>query len=457
MSGVKFHDGTPWDARAAKWNLDRTIFHPQSRYRGNLAVAVDASKEDAAELEKLKDPNLNTFDFSSKAIEIVDERTVRINLSRPWAPLLSTLSESATYPVSPTAFQKAGRTEFGKAPVGAGPFKFVEWVPNTRVVLEKNPEYWRKGADGNPLPYLDKIVYRLVIDDSVRLLEIKSGNAQPMDSVQGKDIAAVRNDRSMVFLDSDEQGISRRLTFDGKNPNSPFVKHPELRRAMQHGIDRDALAKTLGFYSGTADKRLFREGSFAHDESVPFYAPDIPKAQAMVKEVLAKDPSLATDGKIPVMLTVISRAVDRQQSEILKQMASAIGFDLSIEVLERAAYVAKIVQLPGKPGADYHISTVQNPVQPLDPDSPLRAYFYSSGGQNYPHIAPFDDIIDKAAGTYDLAERKKLYSEFMKQDYDNSLMVYMWFQKYNWLHSSKVKNFTPGVGGNWDLGKVWLE
>ena len=62
-----------------------------------------------------------------------------------------------------------------------------------------------------------------------------------------------------------------------------------------------------------------------------------------------------------------------------------------------------------------------------------------------------------AAGTYDQAERKKLYSDFMKQDYDQSLMVYMWFQKNNWLHSNKVKNFVPGNSGYWDLSKVWLE
>jgi peptide/nickel transport system substrate-binding protein len=370
---------------------------------------------------------------------------------------MSSLSNSATLPVSPTAFAKAGKSAFGKAPVGAGPFKFVEWVPNTRVVLEKFPEYWKKGADGQALPYLDKLIYRLVIDDSVRLLEVKSGNAQLMETIQGKDIAQVRSDPSMVLIESDEQGLAKRITFDGKNPASPFVKYPELRKAVQYGLDRDALAKTLGFDGGTVDKLVFRPGSFVYDDKAPFYAPDPAKAQQIVKDVLAKDPSLAVDGKIPVNLTVISRAVDRQQSEILKQMMSTLGFNLDIEVLERAAYVAKIVQLPGKPGADYHISTVQNPVTPVDPDEPLRSYYYSNGGQNYPHIAPFDEIIDKAAGTYDVAERKKLYSDFMKQDYEQSLMVYMWFQKYNWLHSNKVKNFVPGNGGAWDLSKVWLE
>src|SRR3954462_1687671 len=240
QKGIKFHDGTPWDAKAAKWNLDRVIFHPQSRYRGNLAVAVDASKEDAAALDKLKDPNLETFDFSSKAIEVVDDMTVRIKLSRPWAPLLSTLSEGPTYPVSPAAFAKAGKTAFGKAPVGAGPFKFVEWVPNTRVVLEKNPDYWRKGTDGQALPYLDKLIYRLVIDDSVRLLELKSGNAQFMDTVQGKDIAGVKSDQSMALIESEEQGLAKRIPFDGKNPASPFVKYPELRKAVQYGLDREA-------------------------------------------------------------------------------------------------------------------------------------------------------------------------------------------------------------------------
>lgn len=455
--GVKFHDGTAWDAKAAKWNFDRLIFHPQSRQRGVFAN-VDSSKEDQAEIDKLKDLNLQTFDFASKAVEIVDENTVRIRLKRPIAPILAALASVGNSPVSPTAYQKMGKDAFGRAPVGAGPFKFAEWKPNDRLIMEKFNDYWAMGADDKPLPYLDKIVYRLIIDDAVRLLEVKSGTAHFMESVLAKDIASVKSDPNLVFIDSEGQGISRRMTFDGKNPASPFVKHPELRKAMQHGIDRETMAKTLGFESGTPAKWIYAKSSFAYDESMPFYSYDKAKALQIVKDVTTKDPSLlGSDGKIPITLTVISRTVDKIQAEMLKQMANDIGFNITIEILERAAYVAKIVQLQTKPGADYHVSTVQNPLTPDDPDSNPRAILHSAGGQNYPHVNTFDEIIDKAASTYDVEERKKAYRELMQKDYEQSLMAYMWFQKYNWLHAKKLKNFQEAPGAAWYLADVWLE
>ena len=457
QKGVKFHDGTPWDAKAAKWNLDRLIFHPGSLQK-SLFAGIDASKEDKAELDKLKAPDLQTFDFSSKAIEVVDESTVRVRLKGPSPGFLAGLTSPTNSPISPTAYAKMGRDAFGRAPVGAGPFKFAEWKSADHITLERFPDYYRMGADAKPLPYLDKITMRLVIDDSARLLELRSGNSDFMDSIQGKDVATVKNDANLVYLDSDGQGLSRRLTVDGHNPSSPFVKQPDLRKALQYGIDRAAMAKALGLELGTPDRWIFQKSSWAYDESAPYYSFDKAKAQQIVQDTLAKDKSLAgPNGKIPITLTVISRAVDKTQAEIVQQMLGAVGFDVTIEVLERAAYVAKIVQLPGKAGADYHISSVQNGISPDDPDAHPRRYFYSQGGQNYTHLDIFDDLVEKAAGTYDQAERKKLYRQFMDKDYQEALMVYMWFQKSNWAHNKRIKGFAEPAGGTWNLQEVWVE
>jgi peptide/nickel transport system substrate-binding protein len=457
QSGVQFHDGTAWDAKAAKWNLDRLIFHPQARERGAMA-AVDTSSEDKAELDKLGDTSIQTFDFSSKAVAVVDNLTVKIHLARPIASILATLGGGGNSPISPTAYQKAGRDQFSRAPVGAGPFRFVEWQPSTRVVLERNPNYWKTAADGKSLPYLDQLTYRLIIDDSVRLLEIKSGNTQFMESVQGKDVAGVKSDPSLAYLDTDGQGISHRMPFDGHNPESPFVKYPELRKAMMYAIDREAMGKALGFDAATSDRYMFGKSSFAYDDTAPYYSFDKVKAQQIVKEVLGKDPSLAgPNGKIQATLSVISRAVDRQQSDILAKMAADAGFDLQVEILERAAFVAKLVQLPGKPGGNYALSTVINPIVAGDPDTTLRQVYYGNGGQNYPHIGAFDELIDKASATYDPKERKVTYREFLQRDYDLALMGYLWFQKYNWAYSKKVQNFQESPGSNWDFTEVWLE
>jgi len=456
QSGVEFHDGTAWDAKAAKWNLDRLIFHPQSRERGAFA-AVDTSSENKDDLSKLGDTSTQTFDFVSKAVEVVGDTTVKIRLTKPIASVLATLGAAGNSPVSPSAFQKLGKDGFSQAPVGAGPFRFVEWQPSTRLVLDRNPKYWKAAADGQTLPYLDRLTYRLIIDDSVRLLEIKSGNTQFMESVQGKDIAGLKSDPNITFLDTDGQGISRRMPFDGRNPNSPFVKYPELRKAMMYAIDRETLGKTLGFDAATHDRYMFGKSSFAYDDTAPFYTYDKVKAQQIVKEVLAKDPSLAgSNGKIQATLSVISRAVDRQQSDILAKMAADAGFDLQVEVLERAAFVAKLVQLPGKPGGDYAISTVINPITAGDPDTTLRQVYYGNGGQNYPHVGVFDDLIDSASATYDREERKRIYREFLQRDYDQALMGYLWFQKYNWAFTKKLQNFQESRGSDWDFTEVWL-
>src|SRR5262249_54956394 len=205
QKGVKFHDGTAWDAAAAKWNLDRLIFHPQSRQRGSF-VGVDLSRESKEELDKLDETAEEKWEYASKAAEVANQNTVRIRFERPLAPLLGNLSGGAYCPISPTAYQRLGKTGFSRQPVGAGPFRFVEWEPGTRVVLERNPDYWRQGVDGKTLPYLDRLIYRLIIDDSVRLLEVTSGNAHVLDNVQGKDVAGVKVDHNLVYRESEEQG-----------------------------------------------------------------------------------------------------------------------------------------------------------------------------------------------------------------------------------------------------------
>jgi ABC-type transport system substrate-binding protein len=457
QSGVKFHDGTSLDAKAAKWNLDRLFFHPQSKQKADFAN-LDVSKEDPAELDKMKAEAAKTFNFSSKAVEIVDDLTLKLHFTKPMAPLLATLGGATNYsPISPTAYNQLGRDAFATKPVGCGPFKFSEWQKGTRLVLERNPDYWKKGADGQALPYLDKLIYRLVIDDSVRLLEVKSGNAQFTESVQAKDIAGLKSDPSFILLEVEDQGVSHRMPFDGKNPDSPFVKHPELRKAMLYAMNREAMAKTLGFDAAIADRYMFAKGTGPYDESIPYYNYDKAKAQQIVKDVLAKDPSLAAaDGKIHTTLSVISRLLDKQQSEIIKQMASEVGFDLKIDVMERAEFVAKLVQLPGKPGGNYEVATVQNPYTGGDLEATLRSVYYSKGGQNYPHIGSFDELIDKGASTYDEAERIKVYKDFEQLDYDLALMGYLWFQKYNWVRSNKVQNFREPPGSQWDFSDVWL-
>jgi ABC-type transport system substrate-binding protein len=459
QSGIKFHDGTAWDAKAAKWNLDRLIFHPASGLRANMR-GVDVSAEDQTALERLKAEPNGPFTFQSKAVEVVDDRTVRMRLSTPNASMVSSLSGTGAAPVSPEAYNKLGKDAFGRNPVGAGPYRFLEWQSGSHVTLERNPDYWMKAADNQALPYLDKLNYRLIIDDTVRLLELRSGSAHFTELIQGKDIAGLKNDASLTVIESQASGNNYRVIFDSTNPESPF-RNVKLRQAMLYALDREAMAKTLGFASGLARKYLLPKGALGYDdtEQVPFYAYDKAKAEALIKQAIAEDRTLAgPDGTVAFTFSVIDRAVDKAQSEMIKQMGEQIGFAISLETLERAAWTAKLVKRPGQPGGKFDMASMRNPVTADDPDGQWRSYFHSLGSFNVAHVddKEWDRLIDEAAATLDPQKRKPLYFNLEKRAFEQAWYGWLWQQNWNWAFNKKLANFQEPVTNRWSFTEAWL-
>jgi len=152
--GVTFHDGSPVNAEAVRWNVESWIKNPKSLARDNLgAVATDTPAE------------------------VVDDLTVKINLTAPFGSLLSAVSDATetTGITSKAAYEKLGEDGIKAQAVGSGPFIFDAWQAGSQLSVKRNPNYWEKASDGQPLPYLDQIVYRFVPDDSARLAELRSG------------------------------------------------------------------------------------------------------------------------------------------------------------------------------------------------------------------------------------------------------------------------------------------
>src|SRR6266550_1941846 len=173
---VKFHDGTSFDADAVKWNIERY---------------------------KTTQGSLRTGDLSSvDTVTVVDPKTVKFNLKSAFAPLLGALVDRAGMMVSRAVVTAMG-ADFTLKPfkAGTGPFILTEAVKGDHYTLEKNPAWWGKDTDGSKLPYLDKITVRPIIDPDVRLTNLRTGDAQVINGVSGKDVPAIKADTSLNYQD----------------------------------------------------------------------------------------------------------------------------------------------------------------------------------------------------------------------------------------------------------------
>src|SRR6201991_3637879 len=199
--GVKFHDGEPFDAAAAKFSLDRHLTLPESFRKSELA-AVDH-------------------------VDVVDPLTIKLVLKTPYSPLIAQLTDRAGMMVSPKAAREAG-DKFGLHPVCAGPYKFVERVPQDRMVFEKFADYWNKDN-----VFIDRVVFYPIVDATVRLANLKSGGLDLIERVLATDIKDVRADSRLVLSTALELGYFGLTINVGRDKSKgPLSYSEKVRQAL---------------------------------------------------------------------------------------------------------------------------------------------------------------------------------------------------------------------------------
>jgi peptide/nickel transport system substrate-binding protein len=203
--GVKFHDGSDFNAAAVKWNLDREI-----------------------EAKRATD---------WESVDVVDDYTVRINIPGYRNTILTGLGSGYAMIISPTAVEKNGLDWARWHPVGTGPFKFVEYERDARLVYERNDDYWQEG-----LPYLDGVEFVVIADETVRKIAFEMGD---IHTLRASGITALEL-RDLGYKYVTRAGGTFVLIPDSKNPESPFADR-NIRLAISHAIDRESLAKALGY------------------------------------------------------------------------------------------------------------------------------------------------------------------------------------------------------------------
>ncbi|TLP48693.1 ABC transporter substrate-binding protein [Cohaesibacter sp. CAU 1516] len=408
--GVKFHDGSSFDAEAVKFNFDRML------------------KDDHPYHDTGPFP-LSFFFSAVEEVTVVDAMTVKFDLNAPYAPFLSNLAYPTGLIISPKAVMDHGK-DVGRNPAGTGAYKFAEWESNAKVVLEKNADYW----DGAPA--LEAVVFRPITDANTRVAEMLAGGLDVMVEVPPDNLTQFRDDARFAV----QEQAGPHLWFLILNAKEGPFATKEIRQAANYAINKTALVENI--LQGTAEVAAGPTPpafAWAYDESLSPYPYDPEKAKAMLKEAGYDGKELTfyvTEGGSGMLdPTAMGTAI---QADL-----EAVGMKVKIETYEWNTFLGKV-----NPGLEGKADMAEMAWMTNDPDTlpflALRTEAWpDKGGFNsgYYSNPKVDELLEKARQSTDQAERAKLYKDMQQIVYEDAPWVFVANWKQNAVMSAAVKDF----------------
>jgi peptide/nickel transport system substrate-binding protein len=393
---VKFQDGTPFDAAAVKFNIDRLGDPSLGSIRGGEIRTLDK-------------------------LEVVDALTVKMTLKYPFAAFLFPFTDVTGCIGSPTALQKLGR-DYALHPVGAGPFKLVEYAKDSRTVLERNPDYWDGGK-----PHLDQVVLRPIPTDSTRLAELRSGGVQIAEALPLQNIRQLRESKEIVVSEK----VGFRWEYFGFNCHDEFPgKAKKFRQAFQWAIDREALHQAAYFGTGSIGYDGILPGSPFHDPAYKPFQRDMEKAKRLIDESGVTLP-------VTIRSPLQPDPVKQRAAQVFQATVAELGVTVQIEQVDTAGYDAALRS--GKMAMDLQGWWGYRP----DPDQYLAILCHSSGSyaqyHGYNNPARDEHIVAERSARSE-AERRQVFRQVV--DLMNEDAVYV-----PWHYGSDFKGLHPKVKG----------
>jgi peptide/nickel transport system substrate-binding protein len=394
--GVTFHDGEKLDAAAVKFNIERHKTMAGSNRRGELAPVT--------------------------TVDVVDESTVRLNLSAPFSPLLATLADRAGMMVSPKAAQAEG-DKFGAKPVCSGPFRFVERVAQDRIVLERYPNYWNKGD-----VHLDKITYLPIVDATVRLANLRSGQLDIIERMAASDVPSLKSDSRFKVAKITEigyQGITINLGKSDLSQKNPLGKDARVREAFELALDRDGIVQVAMDGEADVGNQWVAPDNAFYAKNVPVPKRDIARAKALLAEAGVPNPSFTL---------VTPTTSDAQKiAQVVQAMVKDAGFDVkiqstefatSLDIADKGQFEAYVLAWSGR----------------ADPDGNLYSFDFCKAPLDYAgYCKPdVDDLLNRSRSALDPGERKKLYEQIAAIVLKDRPIVYLFHRHWLWAHTAKL-------------------
>jgi peptide/nickel transport system substrate-binding protein len=396
--GVKFQDGEPLDADAAKFSLDRHLTMQGS----------------------FRKPELAALDH----VDVVDPLTIKLVLKTPFSPLIAQLTDRSGMMVSPKAAKEAG-DKFGQHPVCAGPYKFVERVQQDRMVFEKFADYWNKDN-----VFIDRVVFLPIVDATVRLANLKSGGLDLIERLLATDIKDVRADKRLKLATALELGYMGLTVNTGNDKNKgPLSQSAKVRQALDLSIDREAVNQVVFNGEFTPGNQWISPEHPYYQKSFPVQPRDIAKAKALLKESGATLP-VSVDFMVP------KGAENEAVAQVIQSMAAEAGFDLKIRLLEWAT------SLKQAQAGEYQLFLLGWSGR-IDPDGNSYIFQHTKAPQNESFYSnpEADKVLDEARLVTDPAQRKAIYERLTKIVLNDDPILYLYHRKLLIAHTARLEGY----------------
>jgi peptide/nickel transport system substrate-binding protein len=430
--GVRFHDGTPFNAAAVRFTLDRAINgKPPGRWASLAGPLVGA--------------------------EVVDDLTVDVLTREPYGPTLRSLAMVYAGIVSPAAVQRLG-TDFSRAPVGTGPFKFVEWKTNTHVIIERNADYW-----GTKAP-LDRVVFRVVPEEGARMIALQTGDADMVLLPAPASIPPLRRDPRFTIHETTGIRVAAIDMHAGLAP----LDDVRVRQALFHAIDRKAILDNILEGAalpaqGVMAPAVFGAKDMQLDRLYPF---DRTRARALLAQAgwtAGPDGILQKGGQRLALAWLTGRGrflKDYEITEAGQAMLREVGIETRIETFEWATVFTQLRSDPFK----YHLFTGAWLTVNGDADATIFPRYHSRqvppvGWNNFRYANPrMDALAEQARRSVNQAERERLYGEAQDLLAREMVQIPTYTTRETVVTRAAVKGFViHPIEYNLGLAGTWLD
>jgi len=408
--GVEFHDGTPFNADAVVFHLQRCMNYEKSNVKSDLSVV--------------------------KEVAATGPYQISIKLKYPDATLPSVLTDRAGLIVSPASVKAAVDGNVDRAPVGTGPFKFVEWQDNTLIKVAKNPNYW------GDAPYLDSIDVRIVNEFNTAVRTVTAGESDIVLNMSAQQMAVAKRDPNLVAEATPSMIYYTALLNYGEGP----LKDVRVRQAMNWALDRPVLNKVLWGGLGGGHCSMFPSGFWANDpETENFYTKDIDKAKSLLREA-----GFANGLEIQTFTWADQAAVQRQ--EVLSAQLAEAGIRLKVTPAQPAQTMQYF--LTEKKGQMLMTPTggLPDPATAYDRQFSATAYRNAAKAE----LPGYRDMMDASLSTFDNTKRREVLYKMQRFVLENALHLPQFSSAGIIVRTPKVHGFNFSLLQRPRFHKVWL-